>query len=322
MDNIPVEKEIMVVFTESLLYGMYLITLAQCLRWQLFADDGRAARAQHNWSMVTITVLIFALTTVYMSVGLFKSTKIVRDAVHDIPSGPPGLVPWTTVVACTVANMTALLADTVLMYRCWLVYGRSKRVVIFPAIMWLGGLICTILQAYWQTVQTGALGSGKWEPVNMTVGPGTILMPFWATTLVLNAYTMFMLMYRIWNATKGSTGSGSSNIRSLQFTLRILAESGFLYFSTTIAHFIVWWTPNNLAIRVASGMNIPAIGIAFNLILTRAAQNRAEEKKAEENARMVGISVIRYADNSAASKGIVHILAETSTTSSSDLEAV
>lgn len=59
-----------------------------------------------------------------------------------------------------------------------------------------------------------------------------------------------MLMYRIWNTAKQS--HELANVRTLQFTLRILAESGFLYFSTTIAHLIVWFTPNNLAIRIAS----------------------------------------------------------------------
>ncbi len=55
--------------------------------------------------------------------------------------------------------------------------------------MWIGGLVCTVLQLYWQTVQTGVWGKGKWEPVNMTVGLGTVLTPFWATTILLNAYT-------------------------------------------------------------------------------------------------------------------------------------
>ena len=51
----------------------------------------------------------------------------------------------------------------------------------------MGGFVCTILQAYWQIVKVRQL-PGVWTPVNMTVGPGTILTPFWASTILVNMY--------------------------------------------------------------------------------------------------------------------------------------
>lgn len=155
-------------------------------------------------------------------------------------------------------------------YRCWVVYGRTPRVIIFPSLMWIGGFICTILQLYWQTVQTGALGTGKWEPVNMSIGLGTVLTPFWATTILLNAYTTCgcfvysifriesnfredMLIRRLYRAAEPSEiGATPGSTHTFNFLCKILAESGFLYFITTFAHFIVWWTPSDLAIRLAS----------------------------------------------------------------------
>jgi hypothetical protein len=61
-----------------------------------------------------------------------------------------------------------------------------------------------------------------------------------------------MLMYRIWNVAR--TSVVPDNVQPFLFAFRILGESGFLYFATTITHFIVWWTPCNLAIRLASQM--------------------------------------------------------------------
>lgn len=92
-------------------------------------------------------------------------------------------------------------------------------------------------------------------------------------------------------------------------------DSGFLYFTTTFVHFVVWFTPNDLAIRVASGIvseclfvylifsnekqNIPTIGIAFNLILIRVGQNRAwEQTKSAGNRSGHLSSNMRYATNS------------------------
>jgi hypothetical protein len=128
-----------------------------------------------------------------------------------------------------------------------------------------------------------------------------------------------------------------SPVQPLQILLQVLAESGVLYFSTTIAHLAVWFTPSNLGIRILSEIvrveinlrlslessvvdllslqNIPTIGIAFNIILIRAAENRAREAIVEE-AHRNGVSVIRYADNNALpSKGKVIISQQTSMTS-------
>jgi hypothetical protein len=85
------------------------------------------------------------------------------------------------------------------MYRCWIVSNKSKRVIIFPVVMWIGGWICTVIQAYWQAVQTGHFGTGHWEPVNMTVGPGIVLTPFWGTTLALNTYTTGLFKFLIFH---------------------------------------------------------------------------------------------------------------------------
>jgi len=64
--------------------------------------------------------------------------------------------------------------------------------------------------------------------------------------------------------------------------MRILAESGLLYLSITIAHLLAWFTQDNVAIQIFSMINLPVIGIAFNLVLIRAAQKRAESLKEVE----------------------------------------
>lgn len=61
-----------------------------------------------------------------------------------------------------------------------------------------------------------------------------------------------MIARRIYLVTKAS--KTSVTVHRLQFTMRILVESGFLYLTTTLAHFVVWFTPNTYAISVISGM--------------------------------------------------------------------
>jgi len=57
---------------QALLYGLYLATLAHCLRWLLFDDDGWSHRNAKdiNWRMLIITVVIFLFSTASLFLGL------------------------------------------------------------------------------------------------------------------------------------------------------------------------------------------------------------------------------------------------------------
>ncbi|KAF8186764.1 hypothetical protein BJ912DRAFT_970649 [Pholiota molesta] len=297
MDNISVEDELVVIFASALLYGVYLCSLAYCLRWLLFAHDEWRTQWKRNRTTIVIVLAIFILTTSYVSLGLFKSRTLVYNTVNKLRSSPPGIQPWYSVAIRSYEPY--LILNIFQIYRCWLVYGRLKRVIIFPCIMWIG--------------------------VNMTVGLGTVLTPFWATTILLNAYTMCMLMYRIWNVAR--TSVVPDNVQPFLFAFRILGESGFLYFATTITHFIVWWTPCNLAIRLASQMNIPTIGIAFNLLHIRVGQNRTRELRTEEKLKAETVSAICYATSrqslmSVPPKNIVELPQQSQSTVTSSTEEV
>jgi hypothetical protein len=76
------------------------------------------------------------------------------------------------------------------MYRLWLVSGRRMPLMWFPIILWVGAFVCAILQVFLQVVQLNNpdFGPYQWAAVNMNVGPGIVLTPFWSASAVLNAY--------------------------------------------------------------------------------------------------------------------------------------
>ncbi|KAF9477087.1 hypothetical protein BDN70DRAFT_995197 [Pholiota conissans] len=273
---LPDSQNVGATFASALFYGLYLTTLFHCLRWLAFTDDGWSFRKQINWPMLSITLILFGLLTLSRAINLQNTMSQVDGEGYSKPGEvfTTTRLTWMAVVTCTDANVSTLLADAVLISRCFIIYERSRWVIVFPVLLWLGGVLLTALQAYWQIVQSASILKA-WEPVNMTVGPGTILMPFWASTIVLNGYATFMIVRRIYRVTKGS--KASTGIRQLEFAMRIIIESGFLYVAVAIAHFVVWFTPNAYAISIISSINISVTGIAFNLILIRSARRRVEE---------------------------------------------
>lgn len=59
-----------------------------------------------------------------------------------------------------------------------------------------------------------------------------------------------MLIRRIYQvATKCDRATSA---RQFRFIVRILAESGILYLSITIAHLVAWFTEDNVAIQIFS----------------------------------------------------------------------
>ncbi|KAF8185151.1 hypothetical protein BJ912DRAFT_973717 [Pholiota molesta] len=288
---LPPDQDVASIFVGALFYGLYLTTLFHCIRWLVFTDEGWKVRKRISWTMLSTTVALWVLATISRALELRNTmVQVVGESKPPAPPPPSGSIgstttlPWMAVVICTNANVSTLLADAVLIYRCYIIYDKSKRVIVFPIFLWIGGLMLTALQAYWQIVQSASILKA-WQPINMTVGPGTVLTPFWGSTIVLNGYSTFMIIRRIYLVTEGS--KGSTSIHQLRFTMRILIESGFLYLATAIAHLVVWWTPNAYAISVISGINLSVTGIAFNLILIRAAQRRVEEE-----AKIVGAGPI------------------------------
>ncbi|KDR77432.1 hypothetical protein GALMADRAFT_209796 [Galerina marginata CBS 339.88] len=243
--------------------------------------------------IITLLLFSFSLTNLALALRATMHDVIVAQtvAIMNKVAGVPGPT-WVTLVMCTNANLSALIADATLMYRCWLVYNKSMRIMIFPIILWVGGVGLTGLEAYWQVVQSQKI-LHAWQPVNTKVGPGTILTPFWGSTVVLNAYSTGFIAHRIWGVAKSSSKSGIST-GHLRFVMRVLVESGGLYLAIATIHFLVWFTPSEFAISVLSSINLPIIGIAFNLILMRTNKKRVDEEMGSSDEEKVPASALVF----------------------------
>jgi len=268
-------QDIGTAFMNGLLSGIYFITFCYANRWLLFTSEGWKPRRRIQWALFTITNLIAALLLIDAVLDVY--TPMAQMTFVEKGGDPTAWkdFTWDSILRCMIANAIALLADIVLMYRLWVTHARQMWIMWFPIFLWVGGIICTILQLYLQIVHihNPNFGPYHWSTVNMSVGPGIVLTPFWASTIALNAYCTGILIWRIWGASK--TGDNSSASKRLRFLVRILMESGILYLIISLAHFFVWFGHDNFVIFLLAGMNTSVIGIAFNLVLIRTAQNKA-----------------------------------------------
>jgi hypothetical protein len=154
-----------------------------------------------------------------------------------------------------------------LVYRCWVVYGRSWLVISLPGLLVLGNTAVTGVVLYLEiTLNQHALLSVKQiKPFGAA---------FWALTIVINIITtgagptdLFkvltygrpgLIVARMWRINRGTQDiiyrperRGPRPSTTLQHIMRIVIESGLLYTGTSLITFISYVT-NSVAVYVTT----------------------------------------------------------------------
>ncbi|KIL60222.1 hypothetical protein M378DRAFT_130805 [Amanita muscaria Koide BX008] len=261
------ESFVTALLVKTSFYGLYIATFGVYLRWLLFADEGWKLRKPLDWPMLIVAILIFTSSTMWLGAFARLTMGFVRGAKFDL--------------FYTNAIGAVTIADAVMIYRCWKVYdgtNRSWLIAVFPAICWLGCLISFILVFYYNhqiIVLPTNLPHVLWA-VNQSKKGHTLLYP---CNAAITIYTTTAIIYRIMHdASKSGPG-----IKRLQRLCRILAEAGFLYTLTTIPPLVAFFLDSSylIVLQVAEAVNFSMAGIAFNLVLIRVGQNRADARRSQ-----------------------------------------
>jgi len=255
-------------FTQAVLYGVYVATLIHCLRWLIYTDEGWKLRDRINGFMLITTILIFSLSTTNLFVQLPLQFYAMKDSNTWIKGGE----------AIYGLTLTApiLIVDAVLIYRCWAVYGHSWRIVCLPIIFWLGSfafavlIICeSHLLALEKKEDSTTIKRHFVKYIDDVIGLAT-------TIIATNLFSTCAIIYRILSVANAS----GNRPRRLHNIARIIAESGILYTSTAVFTLI----GSILAIKPDSGRELfsgisgmisnSMAGITFDIILIRVCQDR------------------------------------------------
>ncbi|KAJ4484608.1 hypothetical protein C8R41DRAFT_444877 [Lentinula lateritia] len=282
------EAQILGLFLASVFWGMLLITFVQamrCMLWDLNVPGGRLKRASTiNWPMLVVALLLMALSTFDVSLGLMHS--IEAFIFYTGPGGSAarftGLTDWVNILKTCNVVFGKVISDGVLVYRCWAVCDRRIIVVVFPILLWMGYLGTGIFVIY--------LEASAGNPKVLLTGGLSSLTPSitagWTMSLVNNIITTGVIVYRIrrvdqTNALFGIQSQGSSlqgtrglfgrqkrQRTKLQNVIRIIVESGLMYTTIAFITFITFVVGSN-SFYPTSDAELQILSIAFNLIIIR-----------------------------------------------------
>ncbi|KAF9484174.1 hypothetical protein BDN70DRAFT_181315 [Pholiota conissans] len=267
-------------FVESIFYGIYLVTFGYCLQALFRKQCGWRSLSELNLGSVFVALSLFCIGTINLALAFYRIQDIQKFAFDTSTSIQEYAgKPWVNIVKASTMNAQVLIADGALIYRCWHVYGRRGRIVLFPIVLWFGALAVTICML-WAGFEKLRIHSAT-PSLNRFVQ--LVCTVFWVITIVLNIYATGMIVFRICQVDKMKHSVEPSRISEkehhserparLQEVVRIVVDSGLMYTATSFMVFCAQ-VAESTSVYITSSADMIVIGIAFNLINIRVAKAR------------------------------------------------
>ncbi|RDB16677.1 hypothetical protein Hypma_002519 [Hypsizygus marmoreus] len=245
---------------ESLMRGIHFTVFLMALS-NIFTGPQRGTHSRRV--MTLLIVVMFVLSTVHNAafwayvhrafITHGQTSQSVADALNEYPV-------WFTGVT-GVSDANAVLADCIIIWRCWIVWGQNWWITVIP-------IICTMLTtafsiiAIYSTVTSTTFGA-------VGVDYATAL---YSTSLATTIYCTGMIIYRI--VMVGRSQRIGGGLQAYHNVMEILVESSALYCIATLFA-LVAYIRSGPASEYASAFWTSVTGIAPTLIVARVASGEA-----------------------------------------------
>ncbi|KZT05758.1 uncharacterized protein LAESUDRAFT_701677 [Laetiporus sulphureus 93-53] len=283
------EAQLVALFLGSISYGVHIATFALCMTASIWTKSG--FRSKINLPMVFFTTILFIVGTM----------EAVFNVLHNLNgfvyySGPGGaeeeflhISNWLNVmkvklrlfIMWRLSSLTSTIADSALIYRCWIIFNHTWPAVAFPLLLLVSQSVCATAEIYYTATLershalADVLSKDRLRPFVTAYG---------AITITLNVLTTgeCLIVYRIWTVHRESSRfftqsiDRTSSLLSLSEINRILIESALLYTVGTALTFVLSDLGSTVVYPVAD-FTLQLGGISFDLIIIRVSGGRGVE---------------------------------------------
>lgn len=251
-------------WVEATVFGVY---------WFLYMVAMAIIYKRRAQSQSTPLISIAGNTFLFSLAGLHNGVNVYRLLkIYGSPSGATTSTAvavsylrsykyWDVYIHAILLHFTTWAGDSFIMYRCWILWNRSYKIMLLPIAILMASLGTGITSIYWFQHQD------KIDPLVMRyIFRTTIIL-----NLVGNTLTTGLIAYRIWRQHRRSRTAGvhSSSGVDLFTLMRIIIESASIY---TLAQLliIILFFGGHPAVLIVQHASIPVTGIVFVLIVIRA----------------------------------------------------
>ncbi|KAJ6490912.1 hypothetical protein C8R45DRAFT_991110, partial [Mycena sanguinolenta] len=240
-------------------------------------------RSEIRWLLVSVFTFLLVVSTFDDIIGLVH--MILAFVKYKGPGGATGeltnIHEWINIVRSFDQIGIMIVGDFVLIYRCFVVYGRRWKAIAVSFVLYLTGIAMGIkLMVVEITTSNAAITLNS-----------SVIKPWWsaffAITAAQNILTTSLLVWRIWRVERQNEILRASSARTtshpfpvyqsrLRKAIRIVAESGLAYSTLVFVTFVVSVCNSNTLYPVSDAA-LQATGITFNVIIIRSTPRRDDE---------------------------------------------
>ncbi|KAI0043397.1 hypothetical protein FA95DRAFT_1563378 [Auriscalpium vulgare] len=242
---------------ETLLYGAYCILFIVALTLIFWGRRKREA----NIPIMVASVFLFLICTTHFAIEFnhFYVTLGRNGVVKGYANETSPLFG-----ADLLISIADLVGDTILLYRCYLIYGKNIYIVIIPFLTALGGLacICAVVHEVLAISPTAPVAPSNLVPL----GIAGYTLP-----LCTNVIVTALIVGRIWYLTprtQSEWGVTSSTTAMGHKAMEIIIESGALYLIVQ-AILVATFTKEVPSQAILAVIAVQIYGIAPTLIMIR-----------------------------------------------------
>ncbi|KAJ7753630.1 hypothetical protein DFH07DRAFT_510194 [Mycena maculata] len=214
----------------QMVFGIVICVFLQSM-YQLI--DGPPRRNEkRNIPLITFTLVLFALGTVFVSMDL-NSLKLAWVDNRNAPGGPIAysLAQYgkpITVVPNSCAIIGDWLAAGFLLYRCVIIFHLNFAIVAIPILMYLASIAMSIMVLF----QSSRPNANLWTTLTVNFG-----IPYYTLSAALNVLITIMITTRLLLYRRSLRNTlGREQAMSVPFAsvASMLVESSLLYAVTSI----------------------------------------------------------------------------------------
>ncbi|CAE6512018.1 unnamed protein product [Rhizoctonia solani] len=246
------------IWTETALWGVFFVLYLTCVHVLVRKRTPQTIQ----WIPLFTASLLFTLATFHLSLQLRKVYEGLVLRANE-PGGPDAyfmnLGHWLNVAADGVYATMILVGDSVVIHRCFLIWGNRVRVIIIPVIL----VLCTAASGYvavWLFTKLPPHGTAL-EGLLAKCATTTFLL-----SLVTNILTTGLISYRI--IATARKVSASVDIRPYMGGLTVIVESAAIYTTALVIYLIIYVSRTNAQYILFCAL-CPIIGIVPTLIIVR-----------------------------------------------------
>ncbi|KZP01263.1 hypothetical protein CALVIDRAFT_552337 [Calocera viscosa TUFC12733] len=183
------------IFLGSILYGTFL-AMSVHLLWRWWHG---IVRVPMFLLLASVAQLLSttAFTIVFMDY-LYEGFITYRDTIGTVVYYNEDRWQETTITALNIFEQT--LADGILIYRCWLIWNKSKIIAVVSGVPYVASILCQCI-----TLAGASPASELFDMFQSTFA--TWVHAFSGLSLAQNALTYVLIIGKIWSTTRRSTST-------------------------------------------------------------------------------------------------------------------